>query len=129
MKLNRTRLFLWAAAVVLGVGMIWPAPAISAQSQAPDRSAQQQPEQKKGEQPQQGQADSKTYVGQVIQAQNGQYALLTDKSSGRGYFLDNQEKAKKFSGQNVKVTGTVDTQTKTLHIAEIQPLQQDRAQP
>lgn len=123
MNLTRNRLFVWAAAAALGAGMLWATPAINAQAQAPDRGTAQQPEQKQGDQ-QQGQAQSKTYVGQVIQAQNGQYALLTDKSAGRGYFLDDQTKAKKFNGQNVKVTGTVDAQTKTLHIAEIQPLQQ-----
>ncbi|MGE5326986.1 MAG: DUF5818 domain-containing protein [Deltaproteobacteria bacterium] len=129
MKLHRTRLFPWAAVAALGVGLIVSAPAIGAQSQAPNSSAQKQPDQKPGDPPQQGQATSKTYVGQIIQAQNGQFALLTDKNAGRGYFLDDQEKAKKFTGKNVKVTGTVDTQTKTLHIAQIETVQPDRAQP
>lgn len=130
MELNRTKLLLWGAAVALGAGLIGSAPAINAQSQAPNQSAQQQQQQqqKQGDQ-QQAQSEEKAYVGQIIQAQNGQYALLTDKNKGQGYFLDDQEKAKKFSGKNVKVTGKVDTETKTLHIAQIQPLQQDRAQP
>ena len=129
MELNRTKLLLWGAAVVLGAGPIGSAPAINAQSQALNRSAQQQQQQQKQGDQQQAQSEEKAYVGQIILAQNGQYALLTDKNTGQGYFLDDQEKAKKFSGKNVKVTGKVDTETKTLHIAQIQPLQQDQAQP
>ncbi len=121
MNLKTSRPCVWMAAVVLAVVLVWTAPAFKAQSQSPNQGAQQQPDQQQS-QPQQNQ--TKTYVGQVIQAKNGQYALLTDKTAGRGYFLDDQAKAKKFNGQNVKVTGKVDTQTKTLHIAQIEPLQQ-----
>lgn len=117
----KSRLWVWVVALTLGLGMIWTAPSLRAQSQSQPPAAQQQPDQQQG---QQDPNQSKTYVGQVIQAKNGKFALLTDKTAGRGYFLDDQDKAKKFNGQNVKVTGTIDTQTKTLHIAQIEPLQQ-----
>lgn len=124
MILKRNGLWVWMAVPALAAGLVAFAPAIGAQAQSPDRSAQQQPDQSQKQQPQQQQkeAQEKAYVGQVIQAQNGQFALLTDKTAGRGYFLDDQAKAKKYNGQTVKVTGTVDTETKTLHIAEIQPM-------
>jgi hypothetical protein len=35
--------------------------------------------------------------------------------------LDDQEKAKQFDGQNVKVTGTLDVATFTIHVSDIQP--------
>ncbi len=120
MNLIKSRLWVWIAVATLGAGMMWTAPSFKAQSQSQPPAAQQQPDQQQSQQDQ----SSKTYVGQVIQAKNGKFALLTDKTAGRGYFLDDQDKAKKFNGQNVKVTGTVDTQTKTLHIAQIEPLQQ-----
>lgn len=121
MNLIKSRLSVGVAAMTLGVAAMWTVPSLRAQSQSQPPAAQQQPNQPQG---QQQPSQSKTYVGQVIQAKNGKFALLTDKTAGRGYFLDDQDKAKKFNGQNVKVTGTVDTQTKTLHIAQIEPLQQ-----
>ena len=93
------RLLVWIAAVVLAAGFVWTAPAIHAQSQSPNQGAQQQPNQQQGQQQQPDQGQSKTYVGQVIQAKNGKFALLTDKTAGRGYFLDDQDKAKKFSAR------------------------------
>jgi hypothetical protein len=72
-------------------------------------------------QQQQDQEKTATFVGQIVKAKNGQYALLTDKQAGKGYYLDDQEKAKQFDGQNVKVTGTLDVATFTIHVSDIQP--------
>jgi hypothetical protein len=36
------------------------------------------------------------------------------------YELDDQEKARDFAGQKVKVTGTYDTATKTIHVEKIE---------
>ena len=117
LKVLKTRMGTFFMALALAVGLTPCLYARGAQSQNPNPGAQGQTGQS-----QQGQQQAKTYVGQVIQAQNGQYALLTDKSAGRGYFLDNQDKAKKFNGKTVKVTGIVDAQTKTIHVEEIQPM-------
>jgi hypothetical protein len=105
---------LWVSLLALGLttGLVQFTPTLHAQSQSQPPSAQPQPEQKQ----------SRTFVGQIVQAKNGQYALLVDKSAGTGFYLDNSDKAKKYSGQNVKVTGTLDAQSKTIHISDIQPM-------
>jgi len=103
-------------ALVLAVAFCQFTPRLSAQSQTQDRTSpqqqgQQQPDEQKAE----------TFVGQVVKAKNGQYVLLTDKQAGKGYYLDDQERAKQYDGQNVKVTGTLDVASSTIHVTDIQP--------
>jgi hypothetical protein len=89
---------------------------LRAQSQeSQDSSAQQ------GDQQQPDQRQAQTFAGEIVKAKNGQYALLVDKDAGKGYYLDDQEKAKQYNGQNVKVTGTLDVANSTIHVADIQP--------
>jgi hypothetical protein len=83
---------------------------VRAQSPGQAPGAQQQPDQQK----------TRTFVGQVVKAKNGQYALLTDKQAGKGFFLDDQDKAKQFEGQTVKVTGTLDIAASMIHVTDIQ---------
>jgi hypothetical protein len=64
----------------------------------------------------------KTFVGKIVKARNGQYALLTDEQAGKGVYLDDQEKAKAFEGKNVKVTGVLDVATNIVHVTDIQPV-------
>jgi hypothetical protein len=100
---------LWALALAL---LLFPfASTVRSQSQG------QQP----NEQPQTDQQKSQAYVGQVVKAKNGQYALLINKQTGTGYYLDDQNKAKQFEGQNVKVIGTLDIASRTIHISDIEP--------
>ena len=46
----------------------------------------------------------------------GDFVLSQDKEV---YRLDDQEKAASFAGMKVKITGTLDSKTKTIHVAEI----------
>lgn len=103
---------LWVGSVALGLALTGAqlAPALHAQSQSEPPSAQQQPNEHKSE----------TFVGQVVKARNGQYALLMDKQSGKGFYLDDQDKAKAFDGKNVKVTGTLDIARNMIHVTDIQ---------
>jgi uncharacterized protein DUF5818 len=78
-----------------------PAFVRSAHSQA---QAQQQPVQK--------------FQGTIVKSKD-KY-ILQDKMSGATYQLDNQDKAKEFSGRDVKVTGTLDPSTNTIQISDIQ---------
>jgi len=78
-----------------------PAFVRSAHSQA---QAQQQPVQK--------------FQGTIVKSKD-KY-ILQDKTSGATYQLDNQDKAKEFSGRDVKVTGTLDPSTNTIQISDIQ---------
>ena len=48
----------------------------------------------------------------------GKYVLF-DKSTMTIYLLDDQQKPIPFAGKNVKVTGTLDKATQTLHVTNI----------
>jgi hypothetical protein len=49
----------------------------------------------------------------------GKYVLF-DSANKMVYQLDDQKKAQAFAGAKVKVTGTYDTSSKTIHVANIQ---------
>jgi hypothetical protein len=64
-------------------------------------------------------SDVKVFSGKVMQA-NGQYVLV-DSITQATYALDDQEKAKQFEGKAVKVTGTLETSNKLIHVSNIEP--------
>ena len=73
----------------------------------------------------QEQQKSQTFVGTIGQSK-GTLVLKTgyatkDPNTKTTYKLDDQEKAKQFEGKNVKVTGTLDASTNTIHVSEIAP--------
>ena len=109
---------LWTGLIVLAFAFSLAqfTSALRAQSQK-----SQEPGAQQGDQQQPDQQQAQTYVGQIVKARNGQYALLVDKDAGKGYYLDDQEKAGQYNGQNVKVTGTLDIASSTIHVADIQP--------
>jgi hypothetical protein len=102
---------LWAASSALGIVLASAqfSPILQGQSQSPPPSAQQD------------QQKSQTFVGKIVKAKNGQYALLTDEQAGKGAFLDDQEKAKAFEGKNVKVTGVLEAARALIHVSNIEP--------
>src|SRR5690349_17423915 len=114
--MRKTNLWTWLLAVTLVLGFSQFRPARGAQ-QAPsqDPSAQQQPDQNTG------QKQSQTFKGQIVQTKSGQYALLVNKSTGTGFYLDDQDRAKKYDGQNAQVTGTLVAQSNTSHVSGIKP--------
>jgi len=59
-----------------------------------------------------------SFTGTVVKAA-GKYVL---KTSDMNYQLDDQDKAKQFVGQQVKVNGTLDSSTSMIHISDISPL-------
>ena len=64
------------------------------------------------------QQQEKSFKGTIEKA--GDKLVL---KSARGSFdLDDQEKAKSYEGKEVKVTGTLDAQTKTIHVTNIEPV-------
>jgi len=109
--MKRGTLWLGLPALVLGVGLSPFILTAHAQTQGKQPTAQQEPSQQQ----------SKAFVGQIVKAKNGQYALLVDKQAGTGFFLDDQAKAQKFEGQNVKVIGTLDAANHLIHVSDIQP--------
>ena len=101
---------LWAAPCALGLllGTLQFNPVLRAQSQT--APAGQQEQQK-----------SQVFVGKIVKAKDGRYALLTDEQTGKGVFLDDQEKAKQFEGKSVKVTGVLEAAKNLVHVTDIQP--------
>ena len=59
-----------------------------------------------------------TFQGTIDRAGNGY--VLKD-GSGTTYQLDDQKKAKDYAGQQVKVTGSLDTASNTIHVSSITP--------
>jgi len=64
-------------------------------------------------------SDAQTFSGKIAKA-GGKY-ILKDTVDKTMYVLDDQDQAKKFEGQEVKVSGTLDAQTKTIHLSSITP--------
>jgi hypothetical protein len=52
--------------------------------------------------------------------QGGGKFVLYDSANKTAYQLDDQEKPKQFAGQKVKVTGTADAASKTIHVESIE---------
>ena len=52
--------------------------------------------------------------------QSGGKFVLFDSSNKTAYQLDDQTKAKEFAGQKVKVTGSADAASKTIHVQNIE---------
>jgi hypothetical protein len=102
---------LWAAAPLalgLAFGFLQFTPVLRGQSQS--APAGQEDQQK-----------TQVFVGKVIKARDGRYALLTDEQAGKGVYLDDQEKAKQFEGKNVKVTGVLEIARNLVHVTDIEP--------
>lgn len=57
------------------------------------------------------------FVGKIAKAKGD---LVLKDDAGTSYKLDNSEQAKQFVGKNVKVTGTLDASTNTIHVANIE---------
>ena len=71
--------------------------------------------------PSQEKSQSQTMIGKIVKTKSGQFALLTDVQAGKGVYLDDQDKAKPFEGKMVKVTGTLDVASNTVHVTGIEP--------
>ena len=109
MKPNHRMIFR-AAPLALGLALsTMPAtPLLFAQQEkAPDAQHEQQKVQ--------------TFTGKIVKIKNGQFALLTDESAGKGVYLDDQEKAKQYEGKNVKVTGVLEVAKNLVHVTDIEP--------
>jgi len=62
----------------------------------------------------------KTFTGKIVK--EGGKLVLTDASGKGSYQLDDQSKAKDFVNKNVKVKGTLDNSTATIHVSAIEPV-------
>jgi uncharacterized protein YdeI (BOF family) len=64
-------------------------------------------------------AETQVFSGKIAKA--GTKYVLKDSATKMTYSLDDQTQAKKFDGQNVKVTGMLDAQSNTIHVSVIEP--------
>lgn len=93
------------------------------QQSPPPEQRQNPPDQQQTPPGQQDQQQNKTFEGKIMKLQSGQYALVTGQTpSGQmaGHFLDDQEGAKKYEGKQVKVTGTLEVASNTIHVSKIE---------
>jgi hypothetical protein len=113
-----------ALALILATAFAF-SPAVPAQTgqDATPPPAQQQPDQQQPGPQQQDQQASKTFQGKIMKLQDGKFALVTGQTAQgqmSGHFLDDQENAKKYEGKQVKVTGTLETASNTIHVTKIE---------
>ena len=69
---------------------------------------------------QQSKQKTKIFSGTIVK--NGDNFVLSDAANKLSYLLDDAEKASQFEGKKVKVTGTVDVASKTIHVESIQEI-------
>lgn len=110
MKKQALVVCLLAFGIVVGVSQFTPAFADSHSATRVSQARSAQP----GDDAQ----DAKTFVGRIAQV-DGKYVLV-ESTNNTKFMLDDQEKAKQFDGKNVKVKGTLDTASNTIHVLAIQ---------
>jgi hypothetical protein len=59
-----------------------------------------------------------TVTGKVVKSKGS--LVIQDDASNSTYKVDNEDQLKQYMGKNVKVTGTLDAQTKTIHVTNIE---------
>ena len=64
--------------------------------------------------------ETKTFSGTI--KKDGSAFVLVDPANKFSYLLDDAQKASQYEGKKVKVTGTVDVASNTLHVETIQEL-------
>jgi flagellar basal body-associated protein FliL len=108
---------LFVLLVALGV-VAWGAPV--ANVHAVGQSAVLTSQQDEPAEPAEQETEAQTFTGQIMN-HDGKYALHGD--DGKTYQLDDQDKAKDFDGKKVKVVGTLDEESMTIHINQIEEVE------
>jgi len=119
---NKPKLPILFALLALVAVLLVLQPNMNAQEPATPDSAGQQPSDPASPQAAMAQApetQAQTFMGKI--AKVGDNLVLKDSASKAIYVLDDQEQAKRFAGQSVKVTGTLDPQSNMIHVASIEP--------
>jgi uncharacterized protein YdeI (BOF family) len=83
------------------------------QSEGSNQAQQQQPSQDGA-----GNEQAKTFVGKIVEADGK--LVLQDMANKTTYQLDDQEKAKGFVDQKVRVTGTLDASSGMIRVSAIE---------
>jgi cytoskeletal protein RodZ len=96
----------------------------SQSSQAPDQSQQQAPPSQApdagksappdSQAPAASSTDAQSFTGTIVKS--GDKYKFQDADTGNIYDIDHQDQVQKFEGKKVKVHGTLDPSTKTIHV-------------
>jgi len=65
------------------------------------------------------QQSARSFEGKI--EKSGGKLVLRDSASQTAYQIDDQDKAKQYKDQDVKVMATLDSSTNTLHVVDISP--------
>jgi hypothetical protein len=68
----------------------------------------------------QGQPKAETFMGTILK--NGENFVLSDSATKTRYMLDDPRKARPFEGKTVKVTGTLDVASNSIHVETIRDI-------
>ena len=112
--------------VILAAGLTCiPALAQSASTPSQDPSQQSAPTQPVQSQPSQASPTSsdstsqgQAFTGTIVKGSDG--FMLQDDTNKTSYKLDDAKMAKKFNGKNVRVMGTLDSTSNTIHVTNVQ---------
>lgn len=58
------------------------------------------------------------FSGKIVKSHGT--VVLRDEATSTDYKLDNEDQAKQYMGKNVRVTGTLDPSTNTIHVTNIE---------
>ena len=105
--------------LVLTCGSLLQAQQSGSQSQDSQQTQSQQPPASQQQQPDQAQSTDQSggaseFVGTVVK--QGDKYMFQDAASGSTYDIDHQDEVKKFEGKKVRVRGTLDPNTKMIHV-------------
>ena len=67
---------------------------------------------------------ARSFEGRIVKS--GGQLVLEDGAAQTSYKLDDQHKARKYVGQNVKIMATMDARSDLLHVIEIVPASESR---
>jgi hypothetical protein len=112
------KLILLSAATAVGLALPLSAQQAPPATQNPDTTtAQPQPEVDTAMQ----RRSAQSFEGKITRS--GEKLVLRENASKIAYQLDDQEKARKFEGRDVKVMGTVEAPNNMLHIVDIMAME------
>ena len=103
--------------VALGV-IAWAVPAMNVQ--AAGHNAVLSAQEDEPAEPAAQETEAQSFTGQILN-HDGKYALHGE--DGKTYQIDDQDKAKDFDGKKVKVTGTLDEESMTISVNEIEEVE------
>jgi len=116
--------FLSALVVFLSVGISLNAQDSTPQTKTPDAQSQpappsQAPDAGKSapsdsQAPSASSAATQSFTGTILKS--GDKYMFQDADTGNTYDIDHQNEVQKFEGKKVKVHGTLDASTKTIHV-------------